>query len=66
MFAMLGTTSWPAARSRWISPDTDAAWPGGYWVSICPEPVSPYIQGDTSVTSLGWPSTTVVPWLIFQ
>ncbi len=66
MFAMLGTISWPAARSRLISPATDAAWPGGYCVSICPDLPSPYIHGDTSVTSWRWPSTTVVPWLMFQ
>ena len=66
MFAMLGTISLPAARSRVISAATAAAWPGGYCVPICPELLSPYIHGDTSVTSSRWPSTTVVPWLMFQ
>src|SRR3984957_1303553 len=61
MFAMLGTICWPAPRSRLISAATDAAWPAGYCVSV-----SPYIHGDASVTSWRWPSTTVVPWLMFQ
>src|SRR5450631_604788 len=66
MFAMLGTISRPAARSRAMSAVTDAAWSGAYCVSICPELLRPYIHGDTSVTSARWPSTTVVPWLMFQ
>ena len=66
MLAMLGTISLPAARSRVISAVTAVAWPGGYCVSICPLAASPYIHGDTSVTSCRWASTTVVPWLMFQ
>ena len=66
MFAMLGTISLPAPRSRLISAATDAASRGGYCVLICPELLSPYIHGDASVTSCRWPSTTVVPWLMFQ
>ena len=65
MFAMLGTISWPAARSRWISPPP-ARLGRAYWVSIWPELLSPYIQGDTSVTSWRCASTAVVPWLMFQ
>src|ERR1700722_16201705 len=66
MFATLGTICLPAPRSRPISAATDAAWPGGYCVSICPEVVSPYIHGDASVTSWRGPSTTEEPWLMFQ
>src|SRR6266571_3759278 len=66
MFAMLGTTSLPADRSRRMSAATAAAWLAGYWVSIWPAALSPYIQGEISVTACRLASTAAVPCSKFQ